>query len=163
MWGREDCNRRTRGLYVNIQTRPTSLPQLYMNGNRGPLCKEFGILCKITQAEILPKLRLKKVLRRIISVEPDVCFSLQLKQQGMFSKSLHLFGDCEMIRLGAKLFLGPSKMPPVIPLMIVGEKVVKWSGGNEAICLDVKQICKRGNNSEVKHWIFCIKATGSRR
>lgn len=107
MWGREDCNRRTRGLYVNIQTRPTSSPQLYMNGNRGPLCKEFGILCgprcKITQAEILPKLRLKNVLRRIISVEPDVCFSLQLKQQGMFSKSLHLFGDCEMIRLGSEV------------------------------------------------------------
>lgn len=29
--------------------------------------------------------------------------------------------------------------------MIAGEKVVKLSRGSEAICLDVKQICKMGN------------------
>lgn len=29
--------------------------------------------------------------------------------------------------------------------MIAGEKVVKLSRGSEAICLDVEQICKMGN------------------
>lgn len=40
-------------------------------------------------------------------------------------------------------------MPLVIPLMIAGEKVAKLSRGSEAICLDVKQICKMGNKWKV--------------
>lgn len=48
--------------------------------------------------------------------------------------------------------------------MIAGEKVVKLSRGSEAICLDVKQICKMGNEwKELNIVTFELKRWEARR